>query len=110
MEDLVAVAVTLDDGSDVYFMTWGRIQEPVDPTQLEALVLSHASTFALGGRAVSARVCPSLQEAREQPYFFEAIFEFARDARGMFDDYDKWRSERSAAMDAGKDLYFLGRP
>ena len=65
MEDLVAVAVELDNGEERFFMAWGRIQDTVDPEPLEQLVFSHCTGYSLGGRAVlgtfvqdSARSCP----------------------------------------------------
>lgn len=47
VEDLVAVAVELESGETRFFLTWGRIQERVDPAPLAALVLRQASTFDL---------------------------------------------------------------
>jgi hypothetical protein len=45
MEDVVAVRVDLVTGESRYFMTWGRIQDVVDPEPLEALVMRHASGY-----------------------------------------------------------------
>ncbi len=73
VEDVVAVAVDVDDGTTRFFITWGRIQSTVDPQPLEELVLRHAAGFDLGGTPVRARLCDTLQEARNEPYFFEAL-------------------------------------
>ena len=72
VEDVVAVAVTLETGERRYFMTWGRIQDTVDPEPLEALILEHASRVALGGTATSAEVCSSLAAAAAEPYFLRS--------------------------------------
>ncbi len=109
MEDLVAVAVELDSNATRFFMTWGRLQDPVDPAALESLVLRHAASFDLGGAAVRARLCTTLGEAREAPYFYEALFDFAQRPIPFGDGYEAWRAERAEAQVRGEDLYFLGR-
>ena len=109
MEDVVAVRVRLSDGNDIYFVTWGRIQDDVDSTKLEQLVLLKSQGFAMAGRAVSAEMCETLQAAREQPYFFEAIISFSQEAIPTGDAYVKWREDKAAEMQKGKGIYFLGR-
>ena len=47
MEDIVALRVVLDEGPDQYFLTWGRLLDPVETKSLEELVGSHLSQFAL---------------------------------------------------------------
>jgi hypothetical protein len=63
MEDVVAVRVDLGTGESRYFMTWGRIQDVVDPEPLEALVMRHASGYDLGGEPARALVCFALSES-----------------------------------------------
>jgi hypothetical protein len=109
VEDVVAVTVTLDNGERRYFMTWGRIQNPVDPDPLAALVLRHAVGFDLGGRPVAAEVCPSLRDARQAPYFYEALVSFGRCPILQGDGYEAWKRETSEAMESGRELYYLGR-
>jgi hypothetical protein len=77
MEDLVAVAVTTAEGPVAFFVTWDRIQDATDPKPLEALIMDVAGHFALPGTPVSATLCPSLQDARDAPLFYEALFSFA---------------------------------
>jgi hypothetical protein len=108
VEDLIAVAVKLDDGTERFFVTWGRIQHPVDPGPVGALVLHHAHGFRLGGSPVSARLCASLQEAADEPYFYEALFDFARRGIPFGRRYARWKKARAKAMADGKELYFLG--
>ena len=57
MEDIVAVAVELENREVRYFLTWGRIQATVDPVPLEKLILAQSGHFALDGKAVKARLC-----------------------------------------------------
>jgi hypothetical protein len=110
VDDLVAVRLTLESGDERYFMTWGRIQDAVDPGPLEKIVLKWSKGFSLGSPAVSAAVCLTLQEARDQPYFFEAVFSFAQQPIPFGDGYEAWRRQADVRMRAGKDLYYLGKP
>jgi hypothetical protein len=109
VEDLIAVAVKLDNGGERFFVTWGRIQDAVDAEPVEQLVLKNANGFNLGGAPVSARLCASLHEAADEPYFFEALFDFAR-RKPPGRRWKRWRSARAKAMGSGKELYYLGRP
>lgn len=109
MEDLVAIAVEVDTGETRYFLTWGRIQDNVDPEPLEAVVLRRAGGFDLGGDPIRVRVCDALREAREAPYFYEALFSFAQRPIPYGDGYEAWRAAMSAALEEGRELYYLGR-
>jgi len=67
VDDVVAVEVRLADGGLRYFLTWGRIQDVVDPEPVCELVLRFSRGCALGGVPVSARVCDTLREAADSP-------------------------------------------
>jgi hypothetical protein len=108
VEDVVAIEVVLDSGQRRYFMTWGRILDPVDGHTLAELVLKQASGFDLGGRPVEAKVCSTLAEARDQPYFYEGLVDFARHTIPFGDHYESWRKVRETAMREGRELYNLG--
>ncbi len=110
VDDVVAVSVTLDSGELRYFMTWGRIQDAVDGEQVVAVVIRYAKTCDLGGVAIGGELCASLRDARDQRYFYESLLEFAREPIPSGPDYEKWRSAKASAMEAGKELYYLGRP
>lgn len=110
MEDIVAVEVRLDNGRKRHFLTWGRIQNPVDPAPLEALVLRHCTRFSLGGTPVSARLCDTLQEASAGRYFYECFFLMCQERIPFGPQYGKWAARAAAAMEKGKELYFLGAP
>jgi hypothetical protein len=97
MNDVVAVEVQLADGASRYFLTCGRIQDPVDPTPVCDLVLEAAQRFALGGEAVQARLCDTLKEADESgaaPYFYECFLKFAQEKVPFGDSYDTWKEEK----------------
>ena len=108
MDDWVAVEVKTDSGRSAFFVTWGRIQDPVDPGPLEELTLRAATQFSIGGKPLSARVCASLREAVSQPYFYEALLTLAQEPIPYGDGYDKWRREKAEDMAEGREFCFLG--
>jgi hypothetical protein len=108
MEDLVAVELTTAEGPRCYFVTWGRIQDAVDPAPLEAVILDVAGHFALPGTPVSTRVCDSLQEAREAPLFYEALFTFAQNPIPFGPGYQKWRRKMDKRMRRGLEIAAVG--
>ena len=99
----------LDTGDRRYFVTWGRIQDKVDPAPLEQLVFQHSSRCDLGGEPVRAILCDSLREARDERYFFEALLAFGQQQIPYGDSYAAWRAETQEAMENGRELYYLGR-
>lgn len=109
MEDVVAVRVNLGNGEVRYFLTWGRIPDAVDPAPLERLVLRTATTFSLGGKAVSAHLCATLQEAASEPYFFESFFKMCQRRIPFGPDYSAWAAETLQRLEVGKEVYYLGR-
>ncbi|MEV6931629.1 hypothetical protein AB0M46_45045 [Dactylosporangium sp. NPDC051485] len=113
MDDGIAVRVTLEDGAERYFLTWGRIQHAVDPEPVCALVLKWAGQFGLGGRPVSAQLCGTLREAADSgsaPYFFECLLELARRPAADDPGYPQWRASIAAEMEQGRAIYYCGRP
>ena len=74
-------------------------------------MLEKASKFGLDD-AISARLCGSLHEAKEAPYFFEALIEFsAKVAVAQLEpDRGAWRTTIDREMRDGRHLYYLGDP
>lgn len=110
MEDIVAVAVELENGEKRYFLTWGRIQNSVAYDPLEAIVLKHAQKFDLGGAPKKAWVCDTLQEASQQPFFFEYLFAMSQKGIPIGKGYLAWKKKIDQLMKGGKELYYLGKP
>ena len=108
MEDLVAVEVTTDTGDSCRFVTWGRIQDAVDPAPLEHLIMSVASNFAVtGGPKSVASLRDATGRTRSAPVY-EALFSFAQQPIPFGDRYDELRRERDQQMRLGKEIYFAG--
>jgi hypothetical protein len=110
VDHLVAIAVELAGGAKRFYMTWGRIQHPVDPEPLEQLVLRYCVHNDLGGNPQKAHMCQTLQEASYAPYFYEALFSFCQTRIPLGDQYEAWRSELNERMQRGEELYYLGNP
>jgi len=109
LENIVAVELEVDTGEKRYFLTWGRIQEDVDPRPLEALILQHCHGYSLGGAPVRARLCDSLQEAAGAPYFYEALFYMTAYPIPDGPEYPIWLQKIGEEMARGNHLYYLGR-
>ncbi len=110
MDRLVAIAVELAGGAQRFYITWGRIQHPVDPEPLEQLVLRYCVRDDLGGNPLTARICRTLQEAHHAPYFYEALFSFGQTLIPKGDQYEPWRTALYERMQRGEELYYLGNP
>jgi hypothetical protein len=111
MDDLVAVELVLTTGHRRYFLTWGRIQDPVDPGPVCALVRDYAEARAFKDLVKSVRLCGTLREAADSgdaPYFYECLFAFSRRSIPFGPDYERWRQERHEAMVAGKEIADCG--
>ncbi len=53
MDDIIAVAVTTDREAVCYFITWGRVQDVVDPEPTRRLWTGASRLFVAAGRPVS---------------------------------------------------------
>ena len=108
MDDIVAVEVETDSERGV-FLTWGRIQDPVDAGPLEMLVMRQATNFSLKGKPMRARVI-SLQRAHKEPYFFEAFFTLCQEKVPFGRGYENWRKKIARQMERGEHLFFISGP
>ena len=109
VDDVVAVEVTTDSGETGYFLTWGRIQSAIESAPLEALALRAAASFSWSGRPVKARVCATLREAADEPYFYEELLALARQPIPFGNEYEEWHNTKAARMEDGKEFHYLGR-
>jgi hypothetical protein len=112
VENVIAVEVRLADGASRFFLTWGRIQDPVDSAAVCEVVMQAAQAVSLGGEPVAAEVCTTLRDAAEAsaPYFYEGLLAFASTQIPFGDGYEAWRKERADAMAQGKEIYYCGTP
>lgn len=110
LEDIVAVAIELEEGGRRFFLTWGRIQDPVDPGPLEKLIFEHCRSFDLGGTPIRACICGTLREAAQAPFFYEYFFMIGQQTIPFGKNYKKWKKQMNKKMQGGKELYYLGNP
>src|SRR6266571_3213483 len=108
MEHIVALRVVLSKGPAQYFLTWGRLLDPVETGGLEELVGSHLSKFALPGPAVSISVCDSLREAAGARYFYECFFQMCQQAIPIGEGYKQWAAQMLEKLKQGREIYYLG--
>jgi hypothetical protein len=107
----VAIAVELDDGSERFFLTWGRIQDSVDPKMIEELVLKASERFNLSWKPRASRLCFTLQEASNAPYFYECFFTMCQTLIPLGQQtYEPWRQKMNDEMQKGRQLWYLGQP
>lgn len=106
MDDIVALAVEIESGEERFFLTWGRIQDAIDPKPLENLILKQAPRFAIGGKPVNVRLCSSLREGSNEGGFYEMFFKMSQKKIPFgVDTYEPWRHEMDLLMRQGKELY-----
>ncbi|NNN21502.1 MAG: hypothetical protein HKL80_05810 [Acidimicrobiales bacterium] len=111
MEDIVAVRVLLDTNDARYFLTWGRIYDPVDCNQTAEVVMAFAKTCSLGGRPITSEICYSLHKASNEEYFYESLFDMAISRGPKFGfNYEEWVEAKRVNMESGLDIWYLGKP
>lgn len=108
MEDVVAIKLTDLSGRQHFVVTWGRVFDEVDPKPLLSAVKAKAAQFAIEGVS-HTEVCETLQVASSEPYFYEALLSFSSRKIPHGKTYGKWKSVRRRRIEAGKEIYYLGR-
>jgi hypothetical protein len=110
MDDVIAVRVRDSKRRKHYFVTWGRVLDPLHPKSVESLVRKYAPQFGISGN-VAVQVCSSLRDASRAPYFFEALVAIGREPIPFGKrTYETWRRRVAKRMLSGKDLIYCGRP
>lgn len=110
MEDIVALKVTLTNGEARYFMTWGRVFDPVDPAPLQDAVWNQLHRFQIPTSPKSIAVCDSLQEAAGERYFYEALVKFCQLPIPFGSRYRIWATAARRRILKGQDISYLGSP
>jgi hypothetical protein len=110
MDEIIALRVELANEQRRFFLTWGRLADPVDPTSLIDIVQPQLRRFALGGDIARVEVCATLQDAATAPYFYEALFHMCQQKIPYGEGYERWAAETLRKMRDGGELYYLGEP
>jgi hypothetical protein len=107
MDDVVGLR--LHDRGKGYFgvVTWGRIWDRVDESELCETIKSHAPQFGLNA-CDEVVLCESLAEIASGKYFHEAIVSFASKSIPFGKGYESWREEMKREISEGREIYFVG--
>jgi hypothetical protein len=108
MEDVVGIRVRDAKNGWFGFVTWGRLWDPVDETELIRAVKPHLTGFHGITDPQEVHVCNSLRDLRSAEYFYEALISFSWDCPPFGDSYDAWRKQKQRDVQDGRDIYFVG--
>ena len=108
MDDVVGVKFEDAEQGEAAVLTWGRIFDPVDPTELLNRIRPLLTAF--GCRNVRRmELCHDLGELRDYEYFYEALINFSVEA-AKEKDLRRLRKRLRNDQDAlRRSLYFLPR-
>jgi hypothetical protein len=107
MEDVVAIKIRDVRRGWVGAMTWGRLWDPIDDRELLEAIKRHLSGFGIE-EPVEIQLCSSLREIESGEYFYEALLKFSWKPPAFGPRYEDWRAERKAALEQGREIYFVG--
>jgi len=108
MEEVVAIKIVDARRKTHFVLTWGRAFDAVSPGPLLTAVRRHLRQFGIQ-TVRSVRVCGTLQAAADQPYFYESLMAFSQQRVPYGQRYPKWRATRRKQIEAGKEIYYLGK-
>lgn len=102
MEYIVAIKFKRSDGKIGAYLTWGRIFDSLEDTELLEIVKNKFKNL-------EPRLCRTLQEVSQFPYFYEGLWTFSQEYRPMEgEEALKWKKKKAEEMKRGSDFYLLG--
>jgi hypothetical protein len=107
MEEVVAIEIVDSKRRSHFFLTWGRVFDPVSSVLLLKAVRKAVPRFGVANIR-KIRICETLQAAAGQPYFFEALLAFAGQPVPYGKAYARWKATRRKRIESGKEIYYLG--
>jgi hypothetical protein len=72
------------------------------------MVGAQLAQFGVDGQVATGRVCGTLQEAANAPYFFEGFMYFCHRPIPYGDGYNRWSAKTRSEMEDGHGVYYLG--
>ena len=108
MDDIVAVKVVDKKKVEYFFLTWGRVFEPINSNKLLLAVSKNLANFGVS-EIVDISLCDSLQEASLQKYFFESFFKMSQKRIPFGKKYNLWLKSIRKDILSGKEIYFAGK-
>jgi hypothetical protein len=111
LENIIAVAMIGADGTKFYFLTWGRIFDPVDEEEIIKCVKIYADKCNVSKPIKAGYVCHDLQEASKQMYFYEAFYYMALvKVPSEKKPYQRWKTKIVEELKRGNKIFYLGNP
>jgi hypothetical protein len=107
VDDIVGFRVLNSQRRWVGLLTYGRLWEPIDDSDLKAAVRASLPKFGLQSTDEIC-LCDSLQELRSCPYFYEGFLSFAWHPIPFGDDYEEWRAQMRARVLSGDSIHCVG--
>jgi hypothetical protein len=108
LEDVVGIKVRDKNNGLFGFMTWGRLWDPVDDTELLRAVRPFIAHCQGIEEIVDVEVCYSLRDVQHTPYFYEALISFSWGQPQRHEKYKRWRKDMRKELERGRQIYFLG--
>jgi hypothetical protein len=106
VDDVVAIKARDRERGWIGVMTWGRLWDPIDETELLAAV---SEDLGRNGYIVDEiELCDSLQVVRSAEYFYEGIISFSWQPPPFGLGYDAWRTAMREDLKNGRAIYILG--
>src|SRR3989339_1670959 len=107
MENIVGIKFTDKIKGEGAVITWGRIFDIIDATELLDVVKKRL--IKCGANNIeSIELCYSLMEISDQPYFYECLVYFIQNPIPFGDGYATWVKKKRKTLLAGKEISFLG--
>jgi len=107
MEDIVGIKIKDKIKGEGALITWGRLFDPVDETELLDVIKAHVARWGINDLE-SISVCYSLKEIADQPYFYESLIRFIQEPIPYGSGYESWKRKKKKALKKGEDIYFTG--
>jgi len=105
MEDIVGIKFKDKIRGEGALITWGRLFDRVDSTELLEVVKPHLSSFGVT-ELESIELCYSLMEISHFPYFYECLIPFIQEPIPNGIKYKTWVKKKQKALKDGHDISF----
>jgi len=96
MEDIVGIKIIDKKKGEAAFITWGRLFDTIDDTELLNVVKKHFSRWGIT-ELESIELCYSLVEIAYMPYFYECLIRFIQEPIPFGPKYDAWKKKKIKA-------------
>lgn len=108
VDDVVGIKVRDAQRGWVGLITWGRLWDAVDDTELLQVVGKHLHTFGIEHPEELA-VCPSLRDLQSVEYFYEGILSFSWKPPPVgTKQRSEWQNKMREELRTGRGIYFIG--